>query len=328
MRVLVTGANGFVGAMLCRKLIERGDQVVGLVRETSDLSLLESIPIIKVIGRLDDTASLKKAVHNIQVVYHVAAAVSDWGSLEYFRKINVEWTQYLLQTSKEAGVRRFVFVSSVAVHAFLGIEDMDENAPQQPNPFPYGRSKQEAEVLVLSYNTLPDFETTIVRPGDVFGPGDRTSLLKMKDMLLKGQMLLLDHGRTLGAFTYVENLVDGIILAGNHPKAPGEAFIITDGIKLTWKSYFKRLTEALDLPEPKGSIPGWLAQLIAELLEFIYKTFRLKRRPPVTKYLIAHLRHDVHFSIHKAENRLGYHPNVPIENAIRRTAEWFKKSCM
>lgn len=323
MRVLVTGANGFVGAALCKKLIERGDKVVGLVRATSDLSLLESSPITKIIGHLDDLSSLEAAVENIQIVYHVAAAVSDWGSLAYFRSINVEGTRNLLNISKENGVRRFVFISTVAVHAFLGKHDMDENSPQSPNPFPYGISKQEAEKVVLSYQS-PEFETTIVRPGDVFGPGDRTSLLKMKEMLLKGHMLLLDHGRTLGAFTYVENLVDGIILAGHHPKAPGETFIITDGIKLTWKSYFEQLTEALDLPAPRFSIPGWFAQIAASVLEMIYRILNFEGRPPVTRYLVAHLRHDVHFSIKKAESLLGYSPKISIENAIQRTADWFK----
>ena len=96
MHILVTGANGFVGSVLCKKLLERGYKVRGLVRKTSDLSLLKGIPIQKVIGSLEDVASLEKAVENISLVYHVAAAVTDWGTFKYFWKVNVEGTKNLL----------------------------------------------------------------------------------------------------------------------------------------------------------------------------------------------------------------------------------------
>jgi nucleoside-diphosphate-sugar epimerase len=148
VRVLVTGANGFVGAALCRKLIERGDEVTGLVRKTSDLSSLENLSIRLVVGSLGAPTSLDEAVHDIEIVYHVAAAVSDWGTLKQFRRINVEGTRNLIEASVKAGVKRFVYVSSVAVHSFVDARDLDENAPQFPTPFPYAQSKREAESLV------------------------------------------------------------------------------------------------------------------------------------------------------------------------------------
>jgi nucleoside-diphosphate-sugar epimerase len=324
MRILVTGANGFIGAALCKRLIERGDEVRGLVRETSDLSLLDNIPLHRHVGSLSDGPALQKAAEKVDLVYHAAAAVSDWGSWEYFRKVNVEGTRNILEAAIRAGVRRFVFVSSVAVHSFIGARGMDENSPQYPIAFPYCQTKREAEALVLTAHRQKKISATIVRPGDVFGPGDRTSLLKMASLLEKGKMAYIGGGRTLGAFTYIENLVEGLILAGTHENAAGQTYIMTDGIRLTWREYFEKLTAALEVPRPAISIHPIVAYSAACLLEWIYHVLRSQSRPRITRYLIAHASRDFHFSIEKARSELGYEPRIGIDEAIKRTAAWYK----
>ncbi len=326
MNALVTGANGFIGSILCKKLIERGDKVRGLVRETSDLTLIENLLIEKIVGSLEDPNSLECAVQDVELVYHVASAVSDWGSFKMFRRVNVEGTRNLLSSSIRAGVKRFVYLSSVAVHSFIGAQDMNEASPQLPTPFPYCQTKRETEALVMDVHKRGQITTTIVRPGDVFGPGDRTSLLKMAKLLEAGKMAYIGGGRYLGAFTYVENLADGIILVGTHEKAAGQIYVITDGIRLTWREYFERLTRALDLPQPKISVHPSIAYGLASLLEFVYHLFQIQSRPLVTRYLVAHLRKDFHFSIEKARRELGYEPCVDIDESIRRTAVWYRKA--
>lgn len=325
MKVLVTGANGFVGAILCRKLIERGDRVVGLVRKTSDLSLLEHVPVRLIVGSLEDRASLSHAVQNVKIVYHTAAAVSDWGTLEMFRRINVDGTRSLIEAAVEAGVKRFVYVSSVAVHSFIGTSDLNEDAPQFPSPFPYVQSKREAEKLVMAYHRQGNIQVTIVRPGDVYGPGDRVSLLKMAPLLERGIMGTINGGRALGAFAYVENLVDGMILVGTRSEAIGQAYVITDGIKLTWKDYFEKLTRALEVHRPRYSINGHLAYGLASVLEWIYRTLRIRSRPLLTRYVVRHAMGDFHFRIDKAKKELGYQPRINIDEAIQATADWYQK---
>lgn len=323
MHVLVTGANGFVGAMLCRKLAERRHKVRGMVRKTSDLSLLEGIPMERCLGSLEDRESLAKACEGARVVFHAASAVSDWGSMEFFRKAIVDGTQNLLEEAIRAGVKRFVYVSSVVVHSFIDAQDMSEESPQLPIPFPYGRAKREAEDLVMRYHGLRGMEIVIVRPGDVFGPGDRVTLLKMAPRLERGKMLLIDGGRTLGAHTYVENLADGLILAGTKKEASGETFVITDGFKLSWAGYFEKLTRALDVPPVRASVSPGLASAAAVFLEFVYGILRIRHRPLVTRFLVAHIRGDFHFRVDKARRILGYAPVVDVEEAVRRTAEWY-----
>jgi len=323
MRILVTGANGFVGAALCKKLVQSGHQVRGLVRKTSDCSLLQGVSIEKVIGSLEDTESLRKAAEQAELVYHTAAAVTDWGTYTFFRRVNVEGTRHMLDAAVASGIRRMVLVSSVVVSSFIDQRHMDENSPRHDTPFPYCRTKREAEELAMQYHRKGLIEIVIVRPGDIYGPGDRVSLLKMAPLLEKGGMAYIDHGHKTGAFTYIENLVDGLILAGSAKEAAGQAFVITDGIELTWRAYFEKLCDALEVPRPKISVPSWLALGIAAFLETLYRLMRIKARPPLTMYLVHHLRSDFHFSIRKAKQILGYDPGVGIDAAMKKTAAWY-----
>jgi len=325
MKVFVTGANGFVGSVLCRKLLNRGDRVLGLVRKTSDLSFLAGIHIQKIIGSLENSATYSAFLKDVEVVYHIAGAVSDWGSLDYFRRVNLEGTRKLIEASAANKVKRFVYVSSIVVHSHIGACDLDEESPQLETSFPYVQTKREAEKLVMSYHKADKIEVTIVRPGDIYGPGDRVSLLKMAPMLEKGMMGYIGGGKTIGALTYVKNLAVGLVLAGTKKEAAGEAFVITDGSKISWKEYFKALTEELNVPAPRFSLHPSIAYVIASVLEFIYRIFHIKKRPPLTKYLVTHLTKDFHFTIDKAKNILGYKPETGFNQAIKETAEWYKQ---
>jgi nucleoside-diphosphate-sugar epimerase len=305
-------------------LLEHGDVVRGLVRSTSDLSLLTGLAVERVTGSLEDAASLVAATRGVGTVYHVAGAVSDWGPLAFFRRINVEGTRHVLDAAVANGVKRFVYVSSTAVHSFTGARDMNETSPQFPTPFPYCQSKREAEALTLKYHRREAIQATIVRPGDIYGPGDRTSLLKLAGLLEAGRMAYIGRGETLGAFTYVENLADGLILAGTTSGTAGQAYVITDGLQLSWRSYFEGLSEALNLPRPRIYVPPWLAWAAASVLEGAYHLFRIRSRPPITRYLVAHLSHDYSFRIDKVRRDLGYVPRVDFDEAIARTAAWYK----
>lgn len=323
MNVVVTGANGFVGAALCRKLLEKGETVRGLVRETSDLSLLEGCDITLSYGSLHDAASVRSAVEGADLVFHAAAAVTDWGSLDYFRSVNVEGTRNVLDAAAAAGTKRVVLVSSVAVHSFIDARNMNEHSPQHPTSYPYCQTKREAEELAMTYHRDGKTEVVIARPGDVWGPGDRTSLLKMRSMLERGSMGYIAGGHTLGAFSYIENLADGIILCGYKPEAAGEVFIITDGTEMTWRTYFEKLTRAIGVPRPRFSLHASIAWAAASFLEAVYRLFRISSRPPLTRYLVDHMQCDTHFSIAKIQNMLGYMPAVDTDEGIRRTAQWY-----
>ncbi len=325
MKVLVTGANGFVGSWLCRGLQQRGADVRGLVRASSDLALLKDIALDLIVGDLEDEPSLARAVQGVDAIYHVAALVSDSGPWERFQRVNVGGTRLLLEAARRNEGCRFVYVSTAAVHSFLDAEVMDETSPQLPTRYGYVQSKREAEALVLSYHRRGDVEGVIIRPGDVYGPGDRTVLRRLAGLLRRGLLPYVDGGQKLGAFTYVENLGDAILRAGTVGAAAGEAYCITDGARWTWRMFFERLTGELGWPRPWLSVPAGLVRPAAAALEDTYGALRCRGRPPITRYLVEHMSSHFYFSIAKAQRELGYGPPVPIEEAIRRSAAWLRE---
>ena len=326
MKAFITGINGFIGSNLATRLIAEGQEVSGLVRKTSDLSFLEGLKVKLFFGDLSNKPLLDKATQGIDIVYHVAGLASDWGPIELFRKVNVEGTKNLMESSLNSGVKRFVFISSAAVHGFGGFRDATEDSPKTSTIFPYCITKKEAENLVNRFHRETGLPTLIIRPGNVFGPRDRVTFVKMAELLEKRQMVYINRGRPLTCPTYVENLVDAILLAGSRKDTVGETFIITDGLKITWKEYFDKIAEKLGVGRPLFSAPYCLAYSAGAVCEAILKLFRSKKPPIITRYRIAIAGKDYHFSIEKARSKLGYQPRISLDEAMERTVKWYKSN--
>ena len=218
MNVLVTGASGLVGSRLCRTLSARGHRVTALVRETSRLDRLEGFGGTTARGDVLDEASLRRALRGVEICWHAAAHVSDWGSPSLFRAANVRGTASVLRAARAEGVRRLVHVSSVAVYGFRGFVEGDEDEPFGTDDFRYCVSKREAEERVRAAEGI---EIVVARPGNVFGPEDSLTTGPMLEALARGRMALVDGGRSLTCPAYVENLAEGLALCGEVPAAPG-----------------------------------------------------------------------------------------------------------
>jgi len=311
---------------LATRLIAEGQEVSGLVRKTSNLSFLEGLKVKLFFGDLSDKALLDKATQGIDVVYHVAGRASDWGPIKLFRKVNVEGTKNLMESSVNSGVKRFVFISSAAVHGFRGFRNATEDSPKTATIFPYSITKREAEDLVNRYHRERGLPTLIIRPGNVFGPRDRVTFAKMAELIEKGQMVYISRGRPLTCPTYVENLIDAILLAVDRKDTVGETFIITDGLEITWKEYMDKIAEKLGVRRPLFSVPYPVAYSAAAVCEAILKLFRSNKPPIITRYRIANVGKDYHFSIKKARTKLGYQPRVSLDEGMERTVEWYKSN--
>ena len=311
---------------MATRLIAEGQEVSGLVRKTSNLSFLEGLKVKLFFGDLSDKALLDKATQGIDVVYHVAGRASDWGPIKLFRKVNVEGTKNLMESSVNSGVKRFVFISSAAVHGFRGFRNATEDSPKTATIFPYSITKREAEDLVNRYHRERGLPTLIIRPGNVFGPRDRVTFAKMAELIEKGQMVYISRGRPLTCPTYVENLIDAILLAVDRKDTVGETFIITDGLEITWKEYMDKIAEKLGVRRPLFSVPYPVAYSAAAVCEAILKLFRSNKPPIITRYRIANVGKDYHFSIKKARTKLGYQPRVSLDEGMERTVEWYKSN--
>jgi nucleoside-diphosphate-sugar epimerase len=322
-RLLVTGANGFIGSNLCERMLREGHRVRGLVRPTSDLRFLEGLDVEVVRGDVTDRASLAPALRDVEVVVHVAGYASDWGPFARFHAVNVGGTQNVAEVAAGAGVRRMVHVSSTAIHGFSGYRNATEDAPRPTSLFPYVETKRRAEAWVLDFAKASPLEVTAVRPGNVYGPKDHTFVEKYADALVAGKAGYVSGGATWTCPTYVENLTDALAKACFEPRASGEALIVTDGLDLDWRTFTETLADAIGAKRPRLSIPFPVGYWLGGSMEGLWRLFGSADAPLLTRYRISNGGRDYHFSIEKAKRVLGWAPAVAFPEAMRRTAAWY-----
>lgn len=326
MKVLVTGANGFIGSELVRRLLGQGHQVRCLCHRSRDR--LQGLEADLVQGSINDPADLPAAVEGVEVIFHLAGSgrAGDWGPRKWFFEQNAEGTKNLLDAAIPAQVRRFVQVSSLAVHRFTGHLDADEDTPADQEKYAYGASKLAAERHVRKARDENLIETVVVRPAVVvFGPGDTTAFIHMAPMLEKGRWTHVKGGRPFLCYTYVSNLVDGLLLAGTHRQAAGETFNITDDMQIRWKEFISSVVHSFEVRERVMSFPVPVARAAGITLEAVFKLFRTRNPPPITDYRTALVSRDFHFSCAKAKKIMGYRPGVSFHEGLRRTVDWYRK---
>jgi nucleoside-diphosphate-sugar epimerase len=322
-KILVTGANGFIGSHIVDRMIAEGHEVAGLVRKSSDLSLIRDKNISLIYGDVTDPASLAEAVRGMDIVIHNAGLASDWGPLELFMKINFEGTKNLAQAAVSAGVKRFVLLSSVAIHGFGSEDIMDEKSPVKTHGFHYSISKWEAEKWLFEFAKISTMEVSAIRPGNVYGPRDHTFIEKYLDVLVKGQGGYVNGGLSRTCPLYVGNLAQAIALVSTHPDAPGESFIITDGLDINWKEFTEKLADTAGIKRPKLSIPFFIGNPVSITMEWIYKGLKLKNAPVLTSYRMHNGGKNYYFSIAKAKDILGFVPETDTDTAIKKTVDWY-----
>jgi nucleoside-diphosphate-sugar epimerase len=294
-----------------------------LVRKTSDLSLLEGMKIRLHYGDVTQPDTLVGAMQGYQVLIHNAGFASDWGSLDTFLRINYEGTQHIAKAAEQSGVQRMVLMSSTAIHGFGSAIPLGETAPVNPQGFHYSISKAKAEEWLMLYGKTSRMEVTAIRPGNVFGTRDHTFIEKYLDVIMRGQGGYVNGGRSKTCPVYVENLAHGVSLACFHPAAVGEAFLITDGLDITWRQFTELLATEAKVALPRLSIPYPIGNALAGAMEWVYRTIGSKKAPLLTRYRMSNGGIDYHFSIDKARKVLGYEPLVGLEEALRQTVEWY-----
>lgn len=324
MKILVTGANGFVGSKLCESLTQSSDSVCGLVRPTGDLRFIQGLESLRLIqGDITDKQCLMEAMKDVSTVYHVAAYTSDWGPWSTFKSMNIDGVRNVMEAALASGVKRVVHVSTVSVYGFPGKLDIDETSPLASIPDdPYITSKAEGEKIALDFSN-EKLEVTVIRPAGIYGPNDRTTSLKMIPILLQRGFGFVDGGRHFVSPIYIDNLVQAIRLAGESEKAPGQAYNIVDDGDVTWREYIDWLCEALHCKKQWISAPGWFVWPLASLVENGAKLFNKKEAPTITKFRIRAVMRNNSYSIEKAKKELGYSPAVSTREGLKQTAKWY-----
>ena len=330
-RIVVTGANGFVGRRLVTALADRGDSVVA-----SDLKSTAGLPssVEFVEADVRDPESVRALCKGAEAVFHSASVVHTrhFGA-DIIRAVNVDGTRHLLDACRESGVQRFIYVSSASVvYEGKDIEGGDERLPYAKQfPAPYAATKAEAEAMVL-HQASPALRTVAIRPHVVFGPGDTRFLPAVLERAKAGRLKLgVGRRRSLSDFTYIDNLIDALLKADaalrhQPPVGLGEAYFVSNGEPMDFFDFVGRVLAELGLPPVKGRVPFALAYGAAAVAE----QWQSLRGVPVghedglSRFAVRYMCTHHYFSIAKARRDLGYEPQVDLTEGIKRTCAALK----
>jgi len=322
-RVLVTGATGFTGQVLTRRLVGLGLSVVAIARPSSRRGPLEELPIEWIEGEVFDSAVIDRAVVGVEYIFHVAAAYREAKiSDDVYTKVHVESTKLLAQAVvRSENFKRFVHVSTVGVHGH--IDDPPANEEYRFNPGDiYQRTKAQAEQWIREFSGRTGFPLTVIRPAAIFGPGDRR-LLKLFKMARRRFFPLFGHGQGLYHLIHVNDLVDIFITAALLPQAVGEVYIA--GSAAASKLRDVVLAIASELGNTRLAfirLPAWPLFVVADICEAICKPLRFE--PPLYRRRVAFFTKDRAFDTSKLRNQLGYNYTHTVEEGLRETARWYR----
>jgi len=315
--ILVTGATGFLGGHLVRRLSRNGREVIASGRNVEKLVAMD---VRTFAASLDESSLLEHAetLGDVTTIVHCAALSSPWGSDEIFHRGNVLATKNLLALAKTIGVRRFVHISTPSV--YFRFEDQLAVAEDATLPSPvnaYARTKAEAERLVLAQ---PSVGPIILRPRGIYGYGDNALLPRLLDRVSKGPLPLFRDGQARTDITHVDDVVAVIECAIDAPAVlSGETFNVSGGEALRLTEIIQQAANRNDLVPRWRKLPVKPVLHLARLMERFYAELPGRPEPPITCYGLGLLAYSQTLDITKAERLLDWTPEISFEEGLRRT---------
>jgi len=312
MRVAITGASGFLGGALAKAYREKGDDVVALVRAGSNTSMLAELGVELIEGELTEPASFLNLLDGVDLAIHCAAMAVDFGPWEHFQATNVDSVKYFLEACLTQKCRKAIYISSVAVYGNgRHHRGTDEDAPYEDIIIDnYTKSKIYAERIAFDYYQIKKTPVTIIRPGYIWGNGDRAIMPKMIDAIKTKKLAVVDGGVNLMNLSHIDNVTQGIMLAAGKDIAIGRAYNLTDGSKVTTRRFFEDLLNIIGIDYKLRSFPYVPAYVAAYCCELYAILKRFQIYPPLTRYTVRMGKYDQMFDISRAMNELGYKPRV------------------
>jgi nucleoside-diphosphate-sugar epimerase len=304
----VTGGSGFIGGRLIERLVREGWRVRALARSDSSAAKVAERGAEPVEGDLDGVAGMRAGTEGCEYAFHAAAHLGEWGTREEFEHDNVGGTRNVLEAARAAGVRRFVHVGTeAALLAGDPLVNVNEDAPLRPDSRAlYPATKAMAEQAVRDANG-DGFETVVVRPRLVWGPGDTTIVPSLTAAIEKKRFSWIGGGHHLTATTHVDNTVEGLVLGATRGR-PGGVYFVTDGDPAVFRDFITELLRANGVEPPDRDTPAPVARAAAAASEAVWRTFRLKGSPPVSRLAYWLSAQECTIDISRARSELGYEP--------------------
>jgi dihydroflavonol-4-reductase len=320
MRALVTGATGFTGGHLARRLAACGDRVRALVRDVARAEA--ALPGIEVIaGDLTDRASIRRALDGVDVVYNIAALyrVASLPTTAY-RAVNATAVGTIIEEAAAAGVPRVVHCSTVGVHGDVEHPPANEEAPFKPGDI-YQETKLEGEIIARETAARTGVGVTIVRPTGIYGPGDRR-LLKLFRGVARRRFLVLGSGRIWYHLTHVDDLSAGFRLCAVSPQAVGRTYILSGPEVTTLNELLAITAEVAGVAPLRLRLPVWPFWAAGAVCEAMCRPLGIE--PPIYRRRVDFFTKSRAFDSTRARTEIGYAPAIGLREGIGRTLAWYR----
>lgn len=319
MKTLITGATGFIGSRMTVRLASLDRDLRCVVRPMSDTTALLNQPRIELVcADLNDKAAVRDLAQGVDVVYHLA--------FDYSRP-TVDDVRNLIEACVYSGVKRFIYFSSIAAVGLSRVRDViTEETPCRPDTV-YGKVKLTAERMLLEAYRQQGLPGVILRPTSVYGIGEANFWLPLFRAIHGGRFSrLFGDGSNLLSLCFIDNLIDGALLAERCDAAVGKVYILSDERSYPFREVIQAVAAASSVPVPRSSIPKRFALPVAQVLDYLW---RLELREPVVPFLAANVaRWIMHYpcSVEKARMELGFEPRIGLEEGVRRAVEWYRRN--
>jgi nucleoside-diphosphate-sugar epimerase len=321
--VLITGSTGFIGSRLALQCQERGHEVVALGQTNTAMEMFRDTELRKAgirvvpIG-ITDRRGLAEHLTRCDTVFHLAAAQHEANVPDgHFWEVNVEGTRTLLETSRDAGVKRFVHGSTIGVYGAALDGEIDERTPTRPDNV-YGITKLEGERVVRQF--AEDLEIAIIRISETYGAGDGR-LLKLFKAIRKGVFFVIGNGGNLHQLIHVDDLNRGLLAAATRPQGIGETIVLAGAERLTTTEMCETIARCLSTRLPRFRAPLWPFDVAAVVLETVCRPLRIQ--PPLHRRRLDFFKKTFYFDTKQAAALLDFNPSVSFADGVTATAQWY-----
>jgi len=327
MRIIVTGATGFIGRNLAESFNKEGIDVVATGRNQGVGQKLKRDKVYFAPADIKNTAQVEQAFLTADFVVHCAAKAGDWGKYKEFYETNVIGTKNVINACIQKGIKRIIFISSPSVY-FNGENRFDilEDDPVPEKQFSYGKTKLISESELLSIKNI-GLKAIILRPRAVYGKYDNIIIPRILKLSEKKRFPLINNGQALTDITYIENLIDAVRACFSAPdSAWNEIYNISNGDPIRIKDWFSQVLLIFDRPFKPKNMPESIAKKVAVLMEVLSLFPSANKQPALTRFSVGYMARTMTMSIEKARQLLGYSPKVGNREGFEIYRNWYDKN--